>query len=110
MEQFPGRPSEPLEHDLVYEVTKEKALEAMQAGNMELVRAWYDQQAADADTDPTGRGRALLAVELAKLQRAAGHDEEAVMSLDDAEFDALNRGDEELLNQIIRLKSEFETR
>jgi len=108
MERFSGQPNEPLEHDLVFEVTKEKALEALQSGNMELVRSWYDQEAATADLDPTGRGRTLLAIELAKIQHAAGYNDEAVSSLDDAAFDAVGQGGEDLLVQIFRLKAEFQ--
>lgn len=101
-----GPPSEPLDQDFVapeqekVPMADEQCVEAMKAGNFEVVREWYAEQEKIADQDPSPQGRLNLTLKLAKLQLDAGIIDDdtgenyAFATLDAALQDAYHRGDD----------------
>lgn len=108
MEKFPGTPEKKEKEP----ITDEQCVEAMKSGDVELVREWYAEQEKIANQDPTIEGHTALIKKQAELQLAAGLKDDALETLDDAHFDAMNQSDfttaaffEDIIDEIKKLGS-----
>ena len=79
---MPEKPSQPLEHELVYApMTLDQVREAYQRGDHEALNAWYLERHRVADLDPTSGGRFEISVDLARIHHAAGDADTALETI-----------------------------
>ena len=83
-------------------ISEDAALEAMKAGNFDIVSAWYGQEEARSNREPDAGGRTLLTLKLGRMQLKAGFREEGLESLYAALQDAGNQRQDALMETISR--------
>jgi hypothetical protein len=94
-------------------ITDEECMAAMKEGKFDRVGAWYAEQEALVDLDPTPHGRLQLTLRLARLQFESGVIDEdtgesyALATLADAREDAFQRHDDVAVEQIDMIIAEM---